>query len=136
MEFLLDTNICIYIIKNRPISVRKKFESLDPGQIGISSITLAELKYGVEKSGNPQKNQNAIELFLHPLSIYSFDARATEKYGKIRAFLEKNGTPIGPLDTLIAAHAMSLNQVLVTNNIKEFSRVPQLKLENWVETSI
>lgn len=133
MAYLLDTNICIYIIKNRPESVREKFETKQVGEIGISSITLAELQYGVEKSSNPSKNQQALSLFLHPLSIYSFDLHAAQAYGKIRTELERKGTPIGPMDTLIAAHAISLDHILVSNNLKEFARIPILKQENWVE---
>ncbi|MBS3776834.1 MAG: type II toxin-antitoxin system VapC family toxin [Bacteroidales bacterium] len=131
MEYLLDTNICIYIIKKRPANVLKKFESLSPGDVAISSITLAELYYGIMKSSNPKKNQEALDKFLIPLEILDFDYAVTIEYGKIRADLEKNGTPIGPLDTLIASHAKSLNLTLVTNNEKEFERIPDLKIENW-----
>jgi len=132
MAYLLDTNICIYIIKNRPESVREKFESISVGEIGISSITLSELQYGVEKSASPAKNQQALSLFLHPLSIYPYDPNAASIYGQIRADLEKKGLPIGPLDMLIAAHALSLDHILVSNNLKEFTRVPNLKTENWI----
>jgi len=131
MEYLLDTNICIYIIKKRPAGVLKKFESLSLGDVAISSITLAELYYGIMKSSNPKKNQEALDKFLIPLEILEFDYNATIEYGKIRADLEKKGTPIGPLDTLIASHAKSLNLTLVTNNEKEFERIPELKIENW-----
>jgi tRNA(fMet)-specific endonuclease VapC len=133
MEYLLDTNICIYIIKKRPASVLKKFESLSPGDVAISSITLAELYYGIMKSSNPKKNQEALDKFLIPLEILYFDYPATIEYGKIRAGLEKKGTPIGALDTLIASHAKSLNLTLVTNNEKEFERIPDLKIENWTK---
>jgi tRNA(fMet)-specific endonuclease VapC len=133
MEYLLDTNICIYIIKKRPASVLKKFESLSPGDVAISSITLAELYYGIMKSSNPRKNQEALDKFLIPLEILEFDYAATIEYGKIRADLEKKGTPIGPLDTLIASHAKSLNLALVTNNEKEFERIPDLKIKNWTK---
>lgn len=131
MEYLLDTNICIYIIKKRPAGVLKKFESLSLGDVAISSITLAELYYGIMKSSNPKKNQEALDKFLIPLEILDFDYTATIEYGKVRADLEKKGTPIGPLDTLIASHAKSLNLTLVTNNEKEFARIPDLKIENW-----
>jgi len=131
MEYLLDTNICIYIIKKRPASVLKKIESLSLGDVAISSITLAELYYGIMKSSNPRKNQEALDKFLIPLEILDFDYAATIEYGKIRADLEKKGTPIGPLDTLIASHAKSLNLTLVNNNEKEFERIPDLKIENW-----
>ena len=133
MEYLLDTNICIYIIKKRPASVLKKFESLSLGDVAISSITLAELYYGIMKSSNPKKNQEALDKFLIPLEILYFDYPATIEYGKIRAGLEKKGTPIGALDTLIASHAKSLNLTLVTNNEKEFERIPDLKIENWTK---
>lgn len=131
MMYLLDTNICIYIIKKKPPNVLRKFKTLKLGDIGISSITVAELRYGVEKSKYGARNRRAVDQFLTPLAIADFDAEAAQLYGNIRAALEAKGTPIGPLDTLIAAHALSLGVTLVTNNIKEFSRVPGLKLENW-----
>ncbi len=132
MKYLLDTNTCIYIIKRRPQNVIERFNSLQVGDVAISSITLAELSYGVEKSQYSQKNRAALEEFILPLELVFFDKEATNYYGKIRAFLEKQGTVIGPLDIMIAAHALSLETVLVTNNTKEFARVPHLKLENWV----
>jgi tRNA(fMet)-specific endonuclease VapC len=131
MKFLLDTNICIYIIKQKPPYVLQKFRSFTIGDIGISSITVAELAYGVAKSGRSQQNQRALEQFLVPLAVAEFDQRAATAYGTIRAALEAQGTPIGPLDFLIAAHALSLNLTLVTNNLKEFSRIPQLQVEDW-----
>ena len=130
MEYLLDTNICIYIIKKNPLIVFDKFRSLSIGSIGISTITLAELQFGIMKSSNPEKNQEAIDKFLTPLVILDFDFNATIEYGKIRAYLEKKGTPIGPLDTLIAAHAKSQDLTLITNNVREFERIPSLKIEN------
>ena len=133
MKYLLDTNICIYLIKKQPTNVLQKFKSIMLGDIGISSITLAELMYGIEKSQHHEKNKIALEEFTLPLDIIPFDGKATQYYGAIRSYLEKKGTPIGALDLLIAAHAKSLNAVLVTNNVKEFSRVPKLKIENWVE---
>jgi tRNA(fMet)-specific endonuclease VapC len=132
MKFLLDTNICIYIIKQKPLEVLHKFNTYQVGDIGISSITVAELEFGVQKSQYPAKNQQALAQFLLPLEIVNFDHAAATLYGDIRARLEKQGTPIGSLDTLIAAHALSLQVILITNNIKEFSRVPNLKSENWV----
>lgn len=131
MEFLLDTNICIYIIKKRPLVVFEKFRNISPGDIGISSITLAELEYGVQKSSDPKRNHEALQKFITPLEIYEFDALAAFEYGIIRSGLEKNGKLIGPLDMLISAHAKCLNLVLITNNEKEFKRVPGLKIENW-----
>ena len=133
MEYLLDSNICIYIIKQKPVKVLKQFEGLPIGAVGISSITLAELNFGVMKSSDPVKNQEALDKFLTPLEILDFDYFATIEYGKLRADLERKGTPIGPLDTLIASHAQSLNLTLVTNNEKEFERVPALKIENWTK---
>jgi len=111
--------------------VYERFRSLKLGSVGISTITLAELRYGVEKSSRPEQNTLALHQFLLPLEIHDFDALAAEDYGAIRAKLEKGGTPIGPMDTLIAAHAMALNLTLVTNNEREFQRVQGLRIENW-----
>jgi tRNA(fMet)-specific endonuclease VapC len=133
MEYLLDTNICIYIIKRKPSIVLKRFKEFPLGSIGISSITLAELQFGIQKSSNPERNLEALNQFIIPLEIIDFDFNATIEYGIIRAGLEKRGTPIGPLDTLIGAHAKSLDLTLVTNNEKEFVRIPNLKIENWVK---
>ena len=132
MLFLLDTNICIYIIKQKPPQVLEKFKAYQVGDIGISSITVGKLQYGVQKSQFLVKNQQALTQFLLPLTVVDFNRDAAIIYGDIRAELEKNGTPIGSLDTLIATHALSLDITLVTNNLKEFNRVPGLKLENWV----
>ncbi|MGB3849874.1 MAG: type II toxin-antitoxin system VapC family toxin [Tunicatimonas sp.] len=133
MEYILDTNICIYIIKKKPVSVFERFRGLPLGSVGISVITLAELQYGVKKSAQREKNESALNQFLIPLETVAFELEAAAEYGKIRASLEKSGTPIGPLDTLIAAHARSLNLILVTNNEKEFRRVADLKVENWTK---
>lgn len=133
MRVLLDTNICIYLIKQKPPQVLSHFQKYTVGEIGISSISLAELRYGIEKSHNSKRNAQALEKFLIPLIVAPFGASATYAYGKIRSALEAKGTPIGPLDTLIAAHALCLNVTLVTNNTKEFARVPKLKLKNWAE---
>ena len=134
MRYLLDTNICIYLIKKKPIQVLQKFNAYSVGEIGISSITVAELEFGVQKSQYPSQNQHALEQFLLPLTSVNFDNKAAIAYGRIRAILEAQGTPIGSLDTLIAAHALSLNVILVTNNTQEFSRVSTLKLDNWVNS--
>lgn len=131
MRYMLDTNICIYAIKQKPEKVFKKLEKHNPEDICISSITYGELMYGVEKSAAIEKNTIALALFLANISIVNFDDLASKHYGKIRANLEKNGEPIGPLDTLIAGHAKSLNCTLVTNNTKEFKRIKDLKIENW-----
>ena len=133
MEYLLDTNICIYIIKKKPLIVLKRFKEFPLGTIGISTITLAELHFGARKSLHPEKNLKALNQFIIPLEIVDFDVNATIEYGLIRAELEKKGTPIGPLDTLIGAHAKSLDLTLVTNNEKEFIRIPDLKIENWTK---
>ena len=132
MPYLLDTNICIYIIKRKPQSVLDRFDTIQPGEIGISMITIAELEYGSGKSAHPEKNLSALNKFLIPFSIFDFDHAAAMEYGFVRSALEMKGTPIGPLDTLIAAHAKSLNYILVTNNVKEFQRVEGLQIENWV----
>lgn len=128
---LLDTNICIYLIRQRSPEALRRFEEFEVGEVGVSTITVSELRYGVEKSARPEQNRAALQQFLIPLEVVSFEEEATQKYGRIRATLEKQGTPIGPLDTLIAAHAASLEATLVTNNTSEFERVPGLKIEDW-----
>jgi len=131
MKVMLDTNICIYVIKQKPRSVLERFVAFPVGDLGISVITLAELEYGASKSSEPDRNREALEQFVSPLEIAVFDRLATSIYGKIRALLEKRGRPIGSMDLLIAAHALSLNVRLVTNNMREFKRVPGLPVENW-----
>lgn len=133
MEYLLDTNICIYIIKKKPVEVLERFQSLPLGDVGISTITLAELQYGIAKSTQPEKNQQALQQFLIPLEIVEFGYEASIVYGELRAHLEKTGQPIGALDMLIAAHAISLDITIVTNNEREFRRAPNLKVENWAQ---
>ncbi len=133
MKYLLDTNICIYIIKNKPPAVRERFNSLIIGDVGVSSITVAELQFGVQKSQYGSQNQAALDQFLAPLEIVPFDQKAAVSYGLIGTLLESKGTPIGALNTLIAAHAYSLDCILVTNNESEFRRVLGLSVENWVE---
>ncbi len=128
---LLDTNICIYIINQKPAAVLERFKEFGTGEIGISSVVAAELAFGVQKTGS-MRNKEALNLFLAPLSIVPFDAGCVWAYGTLRAQLEKLGQPIGALDTMIAAQALALDLPLVTNNQKEFSRVPGLKFENWV----
>jgi len=128
---MLDTNICIYLIKHNPPHVRTHFEQLQPGDILLPSIVLAELMYGASKSMHKERNLAALEMFLMPLEVVPFDMLAAEKYGDIRADLERSGQIIGGNDLLIAAHALSLDVTLVTNNMKEFTRVPGLRLENW-----
>ena len=133
MRYMLDTNICIYAIKHKPEQVFMRLQEHDPIDICISSVTYAELVHGVEKSKAIEKNRVALVLLLANIEIMNFDSLAAESYGKIRADLEKAGTPIGPLDMMIAGHAMALGYTVVTNNTKEFERVKGLKLENWTE---
>lgn len=132
MKYMLDTNICIYIIKQKPASVLSKFREFNPGDICISSITLAELEYGVEKSEHKERNRIALAGFLVPIEVLPFSEKASGIYGKIRANLEKQGNIIGAYDLLIGAHAMSENLTLVSNNLREFERIPGLVCENWV----
>ena len=131
MRFMLDTNICIHVIKHRPAAALARFQMYTPQDICVSSITLAELEYGVRKSAFPEKNKLALTMFLSGITVLPFDDAAIE-YGGIRAELEKKGTPIGPNDMLIAAHARSRGLPIVTNNTREFERVDGLAVENWV----
>lgn len=133
MKFMLDTNICIYIIKQKPVKVLKRFTEHSPGDILISSVTLAELRYGAEKSLHVRQNQDALSGFIVPLEIAAFDEKAADEYGKVREQLEKKGQSIGSMDMLIGAHAFSLGLTLVTNNTKEFRRIKSLKVENWTK---
>jgi tRNA(fMet)-specific endonuclease VapC len=132
MKLMLDTNICIYIIKQQPVAVLKRFLEYQIGDIGISSITLSELRYGAAKSTHQEKNTKALDEFITPLEVVSFDEEAALVYGDIRATLEKAGTPIGSMDMLIAAHAVSLGIPLVTNNTREFVRIPALNSIEWL----
>jgi tRNA(fMet)-specific endonuclease VapC len=131
MTHLLDTNICIYIINKKPRGVVERIRGHEPGDIAISSLTYAELTYGVERSQYPDRNRIALIEFLFPFAILDFDSLAAQDYGLIRHSLERAGIPIGPLDLLLAAQARSRNLVFVTNNAREFKRVPGLKTENW-----
>jgi tRNA(fMet)-specific endonuclease VapC len=133
MKYILDTNICIYLIKKKPVSVLNRLSKIKINQAGISSITLSELEYGVEKSSYPDKNRIALIEFSSLFEIYDYDAGAAREYGIIRADLERRGKTIGAMDMLIATQAKYLNLVLVTNNEKEFNRVPGLRIENWVK---
>ena len=130
---MLDTNICIYVIKHKPEKVLRKLQTIHPEDVCISSVTYAELVYGVEKSAAVEKNRLALSMLLANMEILDFDVDAADCYGKIRAGLEKKGTPIGPLDMMIAGHGQSLGYTVVTNNVKEFSRVADLKIEDWAE---
>ena len=133
MRYMLDTNICIYLIKHKPEKAFLELQKHDPSEICISSVTYAELIHGVEKSAAVEKNRLALSVLLANIEILDFDVKAANSYGRIRADLEKNGTTIGPLDMMIAGHAQSLGYTVVTNNVKEFARVKDLKLENWAE---
>ena len=132
MRYLLDTNICIYIIKKKPLEVLNRFRQHQVGDLGISSITLSELMHGIAKSSRPEQNHQALEAFILPLIVAPYDEEAAFHYGEIRAHLERSGTPIGAMDMLIAAHARALGITLISNNLREFERVQGLSLENWV----
>ncbi len=129
---LLDTNICIYLINAKPAVVLERLKQHRLGDIGVCSVVAAELAYGVAKSGSA-RNREALQLFLAPLVILPFDEAAAWAYGQLRADLARLGTPIGSMDTLIAAHAISQQALLVTNNTREFARVPGLRLDNWAQ---
>lgn len=130
---LLDTNVCIHIIRRRPQAVLRRFEDYGIGEVAVSSVTVAELRYGAEKSPRSEQNLEALGRFLLPLEVLAFGGEAAAAYGRVRAALENAGTPIGPLDTLIAAHAVSVGVTLVTNNTREFGRVQGLEVEDWTE---
>ncbi len=131
MNYLLDTNICIYIIRKKPAGVIKRVQSKQPGQIAISTITLAELEYGIARSQYPDRNRVALLEFLFPFAILDFDQEACRFYGQIRVSLESKGKPIGPMDLLLAAQAEAHGLILVTNNEREFKRIDGLRVENW-----
>lgn len=131
MKYMMDTNICIYAIKNKPESVIRKILSQNPEDLCISVVTYAELMHGVEKSQAVEKNRIAMSLFLSAITVFDFDGEAAEAYGQIRAELERKGTPIDPMDLLIAGHARSQGLILVTNNTREFARVTGLRIEDW-----
>lgn len=132
LRYMLDTNICIYVIKHRPASVKEVFNQ-HADHLCISSVTLAELLYGAEKSAKPAHNLSVVEAFTARLDVLPFDSKAAVHFGQIRAPLEREGKVIGPYDLMIAGHARSQGLTLVTNNTKEFERVPGLLIENWVK---
>jgi tRNA(fMet)-specific endonuclease VapC len=134
MKWMLDTNICIALIKQQQAHLIAALERRPIGEVGISSITLAELEFGVSKSARKQQNEAALAAFVAPLEVAVFDALAARAYGPVTSSLEKRGEPIGSLDTLIAGHALSLGAVLITNNTREFRKVIGLKLEDWTKT--
>ena len=131
MNFLLDPNICILLIRHKTPHVLAKLTGHLITDIAISAITVAELQYGVDKSSQPTRNQQALDQFLLPLTIIPFNEQDAITYGQIRTHLETNGMPIGALDTLLAAQAVRYNLILVTNNVREFARVPGLVVEDW-----
>lgn len=133
MRYLLDTNTCIYIIKRSPAHVYDRFKLLHVGDVGISAITFCELQFGVSNSTQPEKNQLGLTEFLGPLEILDFPSEASRIYGDIRTYLQRAGTPIGNYDLLIAAHALYQGVTLVTNNTREFKRVPDLTIEDWTD---
>jgi tRNA(fMet)-specific endonuclease VapC len=133
MRYLLDTNICIYLIKKRPLEVIERFRQHPPRDVAISTITLFELQYGIEKSKYRQRSENALTKFLLPLNLIKFDRSSAVEAAAIRAKLEKKGMVIDPYDMLIAGLAKSLDMILVTDNTKEFERIVGLNLENWIE---
>ena len=134
MKVMLDTNICIAIIKRKPPQVLKRFSAYRVGEIGISWATLAELEFGVAKSQHLERNQTALDEFVLPLEIANFDREAARAYGRVRAMLETKGTPIGALDMMIGAHALALGVTLVTNNTKEFRRISGLNVVDWLDS--
>jgi tRNA(fMet)-specific endonuclease VapC len=133
MNYLLDTNICVLLIRQKSPQVLAHLTTQGIDDVCISSITAAELQYGVHKSSQIDQNQQALDQFLLPLNILPFDLPAAQRYGQVRATLERQGLPIRSLDTLIAAHALSAQLTLVTNNVREFSRVAGLSIEDWTK---
>ncbi|MBF6622154.1 MAG: tRNA(fMet)-specific endonuclease VapC [Pseudomonas stutzeri] len=131
LKFMLDTNICIFTIKNRPEEVREAFKR-HSGQLSISTVTLMELIYGAEKSANPERNLADVEGFAARLEVLPYDTQAAAHSGQLRAELARIGKPIGPYDQMIAGHARAQGLILVTNNLREFDRVPGLRVEDWV----
>jgi tRNA(fMet)-specific endonuclease VapC len=135
VNYLLDTNICIYVIRKKPAIVLRQLQSKQPEEVAISTITLAELEYGIARSHYPDRNRLALLEFLSPFTVLDFDQRAAAVYGRIRSLLESEGEPIGPMDLLLAAQAKSQDLILVTNNEKEFKRIDDLRIGNWTKMS-
>jgi len=133
MNYLLDTNICVLLIRQKSPLVRERLLQHPFTVIGLSTITIAELQYGVAKSSNPAQNQAALDEFLIPFTFLAFDELSTVAYGETRTTLEAQGTPIGALDLLLAAQALSNQLIFVTNNVREFARVPGLRIEDWTK---
>jgi tRNA(fMet)-specific endonuclease VapC len=135
MKYLLDTNICIALIRRQPAALIQRLIAHPPGDVGLSTITVAELAHGAEKSARPEQNLSALAQFLLPLEVAAFDQAAALAYGRLRARLEQAGQTIGGMDLLIAAHALGLDTTLVTNNLREFQRVPGLEVEDWLTST-
>jgi len=133
MKWMLDTNTCIALIKKAPEVAVRKLRGKSMGQVGLSSIVLSELTFGAARSARPTQNFGALEEFILALEIAPYDYRAALEYGNVRHLLEHGGEPIGPLDTLIGAHALALDVILVTHNTREFERVKGLRIEDWLE---
>ena len=133
MRYLLDTNICVLLIRQKSQTVLQKLTQHPLTNIAVSAITVAELQYGVAKSTQPAQNRQALDFFLLPLTILPFDEGVATTYGEIRVHLETQGTPIGAIDTLLAAQAISHKLIFVTNNVREFARVPGLSVEDWTK---
>lgn len=131
MQYVLDTNICLAIIRKKSPLATQRLTQQPVATVALSIVTIAELQFGVEKSSDPTKNQQALERFLIPFVFLDFDYNESQVYGKMRAYLEAQGTSIGALDTLIAAQALAHNLIMVTNNVREFARVPNLRIEDW-----
>jgi tRNA(fMet)-specific endonuclease VapC len=132
LRYLLDTNICIYVARQRPPAVERRLTRLSPGTVGMSLITFGELRFGAEKSTQRASALATLDRLTELIPVLAPEATVGERYGALRARLERAGTPIGNNDLWIAAHALALGVTLVTNNTREFGRVPRLKLENWV----
>jgi tRNA(fMet)-specific endonuclease VapC len=133
VKYMLDTNACIVLIRERSVVLLDRLKEQSIDDVCVSSITAAELEYGVAKSSRPDQNREALDRFLVPLNIAAFDHDDAQVYGRVRAHLEAQGTPIGSLDTLIGAHALRMGLTLVTNNTREFARVPGLAVEDWAK---
>jgi len=132
MKYMLDTNICIGLIRQKPQKLIRRLMRCEPGDVGVSSITIAELAFGANKSAQVEQNLSALEQFLLPVEVADFDQRASAAYGVVRAYLEREGKIIGSMDMLIGAHALSLGIIVITNNVDEFKRIPKLKVEDWM----
>ncbi len=132
MNYFLDTNICIYFLKGTYSNLENKFRQISPNDIKVPSIVKAELLYGVEKSVKKKENLKLVNDFLFPFEIIPFDSNSAEAYSKIRSSLEKSGNPIGPNDLIIASIVLANKSTLITNNAKEFQRVKNLKVSNWI----